>query len=919
MIDIKERVLKAIELHKQGVNASSLLFQKLLFKVTDSLDRKFIREAFYQGKYPFEKSDEIKTDSSEQNSDSNLAVELEKAIKSRAGIVRTEIAAAPEPKKKHADLKEILHKTEVKNQKNEVSQGAVRRIPEAWRFEGLEPKTFDGYMYAYCATGLWGSDCDKKKQLRLYIERNFPEAETALAEADAWLKLAWDCLHKYRKDKNNPELKAQINAFGDPLLHYIKKIDQNANKQKLKKAAHAAHKVEIKIESIKQTPGKLGNFPAIRSSKQNILDYNRHQNDITGLMPESEWTLLIDESGHSEKGDFSTESRGEGVIAGVLYPNKTPLPKPLFPELHASDDFEEKKIAAADKLIENLLNGKQFGVLALPIKSLRSSKEWGSAIGLFVDLVLRLLPLHGKTKLNVLVENKDAYDISGDFAFLRDACYYRLMQSLPERSELITLDMGIMTKKHPLNSYPDIVANACLAWSNVAQERLRISGWRKSCYLEFPPEELARVLEYYYTGKNIRPSDWNELLAYDGMSGQNFLSGILANCGREIRSSVSDWELYLKYVIDHLNSKSINLRLLERQVSYLMDYQPEEKEIPARLNLLWLTSCLAAKNHQGKLISDEEESEFRRLIRITYPEDSQLACWTTLHLAVAMTDSFDFNRAKKIIRDYYDVRKYIEAGPQNLYSNEESRFLTTPLVISGTNYFAQMLSSYGQHEAFAGNTQSAVLYFRKALELFGKLNDKQEGAKQIPQTHAYLVLAMMDLPSMRKEFQTEFVRFFGKTAPFAVKDYAGNTGNPYSHHILIRAMADHLLPATAEKAYLSESSDWKRETWHPWELIEFYRGVLCKSLKEKKKHMRTAYEMAVNGGGATLRMIGCGILGALYFHDQSVKNELEELTNRVIAELPRLGTNRIAAMKKQIESPDEPMTYIKKVLPFNFR
>ena len=66
-------------------------------------------------------------------------------------------------------------------------------------------------------------------------------------------------------------------------------------------------------------------------------------------------------------------------------------------------------------------------------------------------------------------------------------------------------------------------------------------------------------------------------------------------------------------------------------------------------------------------------------------------------------------------------------------------------------------------------------------------------------------------------------------------------------------------------------------------------------------------------------MIGCGILGGLYFHDQSVKAELEKLTEQVIAELPALGKNRIEAMRRQIISPVEPMTYIKKVIPFNFR
>ncbi|MBO5723583.1 MAG: hypothetical protein J6S58_02015, partial [Lentisphaeria bacterium] len=145
------------------------------------------------------------------------------------------------------------------------------------------------------------------------------------------------------------------------------------------------------------------------------------------------------------------------------------------------------------------------------------------------------------------------------------------------------------------------------------------------------------------------------------------------------------------------------------------------------------------------------------------------------------------------------------------------------------------------------------------------------------------------------------------------------TDRPYYHHILVRAMADHLLPEAAEKAYLAGENSWKQDSWHPWELIQFYRGVMSKSLADKKKYMRQGYEFAMRDGGATLRMIGCGILGGLYFHDQSVKAELEKLTEQVIAELPALGKNRIEAMRRQIISPVEPMTYIKKVIPFNFR
>ena len=249
----------------------------------------------------------------------------------------------------------------------------------------------------------------------------------------------------------------------------------------------------------------------------------------------------------------------------------------------------------------------------------------------------------------------------------------------------------------------------------------------------------------------------------------------------------------------------------------------------------------------------------------------------------------------------------------------DSRFETGPLVIPGKKYFAQLLSSYGQHEAFTGNPTSAAAYFRKALELFAQLSDPEERKNESGHTRTYLLLTLMDMPSMRRECLAEMTRYFGTSPQYAVKEYADNSDRPYYHHVLVRAMADNLLPSSAVRAYLRAAPDWKKASWHPWELIEFYRGVLSESLADKKKYMRSGYELAMQDGGATLRMIGCCILGALYFHDQSVKAELEELTERVIRELPKLGAVRVAAMRKQIAEPIEPMAYIKKTVPFNFR
>ena len=909
MANIEERIQKAIELHERGISRATIEFQQLTWKITDPKDRKTIWEAYNTGKNPLEKSapaDEKNTE--EKPAADTLAADLQSAIMNNSSSQRTvAISEIPAENMKSAD------------------PASPSKLPPEWKFgHNLNPEYLNQneLMYHYCMTALWDVAGDPHTTASSLIQRLYAaEAPELLKIADQWLNKALPCLHRYEAGCRTPELLKEIETLGEPLCFHVKKMNEKKIGQQQKKEAQANHTVKIsKPAGGKVQPQALSaGMPELSGPQKNLLDYRRHRNDITGLTPCGEWTVLVDESGNSEIGAFETDQSAEGIIAGVLFPANQPLPKPLYPDLHASEDATEARIQAGDKLIENLLNAPNCGVIAFPIKALRSSRDWGAAIGLMIDLILRLLPLDGKTKLNVLVENKDSYQKTDSFAFIRDACYYQLMQSMPARAEKITLEISVMTKDHPFNPYPDYVANTCFARSRVARERLRITGWDKTCFLNYQPADLARILDYYYAGKVIRGEDWSALLNYDGRSGRNFISGILVNLGKEVKNDVSQWQDYLDYTIRHLNSKAINLRELEKQISFLIDYQPDEEELPVRLSLLWLTARLATKNHHGELITDAEEAEFRRQIRLIYPEDAQLACWITLHLAVAMTDSFDFARAKRIIRDFYDVRKYMDDPNLRILPEGDSRFETGPLVIPGKKYFAQLLSSYGQHEAFTGNPTSAAAYFRKALELFAQLSDPEERKNESGHTRTYLLLTLMDMPSMRRECLAEMTRYFGTSPQYAVKEYADNSDRPYYHHVLVRAMADNLLSASAVKAYLRAAPDWKKASWHPWELIEFYRGVLSESLADKKKYMRSGYELAMQDGGATLRMIGCCILGALYFHDQSVKAELEELTERVIRELPKLGAVRVAAMRKQIAEPIEPMAYIKKTVPFNFR
>lgn len=894
MADILALVRKALELREKGIPKSSSEFQKLIQRTLDKNDRKRIQTAYNTGSDPGDKSSRAAAADDQQSQD------ILSAIMENSGKY------APRPVA--ADVSDSSFD----------NVQPLKPLPADWHFAGSEPTTFGGLMYQYCWTGFWGAKSDKHAQVATQIRREFAAGQAAIAAADRWLKAARPLYYAAQKGPLSPEKETLIQTIGDPLAYQVRRSREGQAVHEERKEALPLHQVTLShpVKPVAD-PAPLSAMPALSQTPQRQLQYQRHPNDVTGLKPQAAWTLLVDESGRSEDGAFETGSRANGILAGVLMPTANPLPK--CPEMHASEEKDEAQFRAGDKLIGTMLSRPDCGVLALPIRALRSSRDWGAAVGILIDLVLRLLPLNGKTKLTVIVENKDGYELSSAFGYLRDACYYQLMLNQPARAEKIELEMKVMDKHHPFDPYPDYVANTCFAGNNVSRARLQLSGWQQTCFLEYDPRELARILDLYYSGRRIPANDWQALLVYAGKSGRNFVSGILSSLRLELQNDLPRWEEYLNHTISHLNSKDIDLRLLSAQINFLMDAQPADGEMPARLNLLWQTSMLATRNHHGELITDEEETEFLRQIRLIYPDDAPLACWTTLHLAVAMTDSFDFTRAKRLIRDFYDVRKEFELPNRKLLNAGESRFAWTPMVVPSRKYYAQMLSSYGQHEAFTGNPTSSVAYFRRAMELFAEMTDRADGEKQARQTQAYLVTALMDAPSLGTEFSRELVRYLGESPQTAAKKLAGVTGDAYPHHILLRAMADGRLPAAARRAYMAEAGSWTHRDQHPWELIEFYRGVLSTSLADKRKFMRSGYEIAMKDGGATLRMIGCCILGGLYFHDQSVEAELRELTERVITELPKLGPKRIAAMRRQLQEPIDPMVYLKKTVPFNFR
>jgi serine/threonine protein kinase len=138
----------------------------------------------------------------------------------------------------------------------------------------------------------------------------------------------------------------------------------------------------------------------------------------------------------------------------------------------------------------------------------------------------------------------------------------------------------------------------------------------------------------------------------------------------------------------------------------------------------------------------------------------------------------------------------------------------------------------------------------------------------------------------------------------------------YAVGILLNEMLTGAHPAV--KQYLDMRNDWKSDIGHPWEMIEFYRGMLTDDLNVKLRHLNKAAEIAV-AGGPTLHIIASVILGSLFFYDRRVGDKLRQLAEITISEIPDMGSARAAALRSQLVTPLQPIEFAKAVLPFNFR
>ena len=145
-----------------------------------------------------------------------------------------------------------------------------------------------------------------------------------------------------------------------------------------------------------------------------------------------------------------------------------------------------------------------------------------------------------------------------------------------------------------------------------------------------------------------------------------------------------------------------------------------------------------------------------------------------------------------------------------------------------------------------------------------------------------------------------------------------NPADKYRQHILLRYVLSGKAPVSLKSSILSQKTQWKTGHGHPWEMIEFYRGLLFNDPAERMAHLKKARELC-EGNDATLHVIEAVILGTILLEDTAVQPQYQSLVEQCAVELPDLGTTRIAALRNQPQKRLPALELAAIVLPFNFR
>ena len=719
---------------------------------------------------------------------------------------------------------------------------------------------------------------------------------------------------------------------------------QNAPKKEVKKPAQNPPKKVEEKPTLNPPQSELGKSPKgcvvnpeakvehepVKLQKQNCLygkDFELHPNSLANMKPSDKWTVFIDETGCHDKNLSDDSSAGLRVVA-LFVPQRTNLP-PLDKEWHSAGRAPEE----IQEVVRRVL-GKDCGILGIHVNLLERIKgdPWILAIKLILEMGLRLIPKKGSTKFVVKAEERCEFkpEDNNIWKYLSGDVEMDYANAYPGQSENVKIE-GRFIKKgdDPCHGYVDAIANLWGSERKEIKDLLQSSSLLGSCFYSANVQTLRDSLDHLRNEKTISPPDWTALLNAEVPNENNSYDtlphSLLRELGQKVQTQPELWEKFFAYFSEMVNSKTVRLETLDQQLKWLESFEPSA--LPRRTRLRFLTCKLAVNNRHGRMFGDfEHEEEFHFLANVLYEEDARLVCDAVVTRATAYVNALDFKKLGELFKRRWNAET-IAKSPE----------------IPGLKLAGRLLSTYGQYKCLIGENDEGVSYFKKAIKLFERLSDSSEREIEISHTRERLMIAMMDAEK-DAEFEQQFdkyFKYFAMNYPDRTEDLnsnlslsdvakilseSGDDCSVYAHWLFLRflAVSKTAKARKAKEVYFDASGKWKSGSNHPWELIEFYRGVLGPKDESfnRLNLARKAIEPDRKSDGA-FRLLDCVFLGSMLYYrekdDCLVKGYVKQM--EAARKIKKIGDDRLRILEAQMEPSTrlEPLEFAKKILPFNFR
>jgi hypothetical protein len=608
-----------------------------------------------------------------------------------------------------------------------------------------------------------------------------------------------------------------------------------------------------------------------------------------GLQPAETWEVLIDETELSRRLD----------VCAVVVPGGS-LP-PLDMAWHAT----ERPAQEVDGVLQRVVD-HPIGMLALATDA--TSDGWMGAVQELVAWAVRLIPMKGKTRVHVVVENRGASP-GNNWRAAAARVWSELHAADPARANQLVIDIELTGKgEHATLPYADVVA---FAWGAVCRGRdrglsreafARMTSWFGKVPLDDRASLAARRAWDAVSRDEI--VDWRNVGTIVHAAQSHLLDAFTTHVAGSRRPQ---FDALLQRINEHLDSKSVHLPRLGAEIALARAVAPE-RALSARQAWVWALLRLQQQNHQGgtdAALLEHIKVEGTRMLE----EDAPLVCLGDLYRAVFHSNRFEFEAAAAAVADWRDI----------------------PIPTPGLRMHARVLSALGQYRAFQGDHVGAVALFDRAIEEFGGLSDARMAAGEIQQTSTYRLIARMDAGLLTPgELSASVGPLNGsRFVTLARQSADALNADRYLLAVLVRWLFEHG-SAEQRRAFLPtmRSLD-KHIGWtegHPWPVIGAYTALLMD--REPQSHadlgwrwrqMWAAFDDPTCGPTVRFILLVCGAVGQAMGHpiEADIAGRADELRPQ-LPMAPWKAYDAIPQGPGHTERADA-IAQLRACLPFNFR